>query len=690
MGLVTEYPIGFLFFCLLLGAIYACILYYRDIKQGLKPATRLAMLVLRFLSVSLISFLLLGPLIRQTDKIVEKPVIIIGMDNSRSMVLTADSDFYRSVFPKSLDTLKEALQKKCDVRIYSFGDKLVSGFDASYGGLNTDISTFFEEVNTRYSNRNAAALILATDGIYNDGTDPYYSARKTSFPVYTIALGDTMLKKDILIRKVIYNKIAYKGDQFPVEALVEMNKCAGTSTKLTLSQGSHLLETKEIRANSDHALQKVTYMLEAKEKGIVKYSLRLSDLDGEGSLQNNFASFIIEVLDSRQKIALIFDSPHPDITAIQKGLEGSSHFEIDLLRLSELPKSFEKYDLVILHQLPSVTNVADFGALMKSKVSLLIIIGSQTDINALNILKPGLIVNAAKNSFVESQPGVNEDFSLFSMDKKDVSVFNEFPPLQCPFGTYQFNPLSDVLFYQRIANVATRTPMFLFTRVGEKKVGFIAGENIWRWRISNFIQQSNHESFDLMIDKIAQYLSTKDDKSFFRIHLNNRISENEPVEIEAEVFNASYELINDPDVSITITDSENKTYPFVFGKTPRAYFLNAGLFPIGEYTYKASVKVGSQMFLKTGKFFVEQVNVESSNLVADHNLLYRIAASHDGEMIEPASMRKLAEKILARDDIRSVSIYQKRMADLIGNPWLFVLILALLATEWVIRKREGM
>lgn len=693
MELVTEYPFGFVFLCLLSGAIFAFVLYYKDLKRGLKSTTHRVMLIFRFLSVSLISFLLLGPLIKQSDKLVEKPIIIFGVDNSRSMVLTGDSDYYRTVFPKSIDTLVKILQNKCDVKIYSFDGKLASGFDASYGGVKTDISTFFNEVNTRFSNRNAAALVLASDGIYNSGTDPFYAARKITFPIYTVALGDTLLKKDILIRKIIVNKTAYKGDKFPVEVLVEMNKCAGSTTKLTLSQGPHLLETKEIRANSDHSQQKISFVLEAKDKGVIRYSLQLSEIQGEGSKVNNSAGFIVEVLDARQKIALIFDSPHPDIMAIQKGLEGSSHFETDLLQVSDLTdknEKYEKYDLIILNQLPSVTNVANLDALFKSKASLLIIVGSQTDINSLNNLKPGLIINSAKNSFSESQPIVNDGFALFSMDKKDLAVFSEFPPLQCPFGTYQFSPLTDVLFYQKIGNVPTRTPLIMFTHVGEKKVGFIVGENIWRWRISDYIQQSNHGSFDLMIDKIAQYLSTKEDKSFFRVHLNSRISENEPVEIEAEVFNASYELINDPDVNITITDAEKINYPFVFSKTGKAYYLNAGLFPIGEYSYKATAKVGSEIYQKFGKFFVEQVNVESSNLVADHNLLFRIATSHDGEMINKANIVKIADKILSREDIRSVSIYQQRMLDLIGNPWLFAIIFALLVAEWVIRKREGM
>ena len=279
---------------------------------------------------------------------------------------------------------------------------------------------------------------------------------------------------------------------------------------------------------------------------------------------------------------------------------------------------------------------------------------------------------------------------MFTLDKRDMAVFRDFPPLQCPFGTYQFSPLTDVLFYQKIGNIATRTPMILFTRYSEKKIGIIAGENFWRWRISDFIQQSNHEAFDLLIDKIALYLSTRDDKSFFRIKVNNKIFENEPVEMEAEVYNASYELINEPDVDITITDETGKTYPFIFSKTPKAYFLNAGLFQVGEYSYKANVKVGSVLYQKTGKFYIEQVNLESSNLTADHNLLFRIAASHDGQMVYRDDIGKLADQILARRDIRSVSIFQKRMTDLIGNPWLFALILALIAAEWILRKREGM
>ncbi len=647
------------------------------------------MVATRFLSVFFISFLLLSPLIKQTQKLIEKPVIILGIDNSRSMVLAGDSAYYRKEFPEKLNALSEELREQCEIKTYSFGDNLKLGFDAAYPDKHTDISAFFNEITTRYINRNAVALIIATDGIYNKGTDPFYAAQKITFPVYTIALGDTSLKKDLIIQKVVVNKTAYKGDKFPVEVIVEMNKCAGSSSRVTLVNEKKTLETKTLRAIGNRSVQKAVFMLDAGEPGLYRYSLRLDELENEVSSQNNQADFYVEVLDTRQKIALVFNAPHPDITAIQKALKGSTHFETELVPVDSMPASFDKYDLVILNQLPSVNTVKNLDPIMKSRASVLFIIGSQTDINAFNNLKTGLIINTSKNAFSESQSIVNDAFSLFTVDKKDAAFFSEATPLQSPFGVYQYSPLSEVLFYQKIGNVTTQSPMILFTRASEKKIGVITGENIWRWRMYNFIRQSNHEAFDLLIDKMAQYLSTRDDKSFFRIRVNNKISENEPVEMDADVYNATYELINEPDVNITITDASGKTYPFVFSKTLKSYHLNTGLFPVGEYSYAANVKVGSSLYQKSGKFYIEQVNIESSNLVADHNLLFRIAMAHDGEMVLRDSIMTLAKRITSRQDIRSVSIFQKRMTGLIGNPWIFGLILFLLTAEWVIRKREG-
>ena len=182
----------------------------------------------------------------------------------------------------------------------------------------------------------------------------------------------------------------------------------------------------------------------------------------------------------------------------------------------------------------------------------------------------------------------------------------------------------------------------------------------------------------------------KEDKSFFRVKLNEPVNENKGILFNAEVYNASYELVNDPDVNLIITDSSNKTYPFMFNKNANAYQLNAGIFSLGKYKYNASVKLGNKQYQKSGSFTVIPVNNEAINLVADYNLLYRIASSHEGSIILPGKLERIINILNERDDIHSVSMIQKRFTDLIGNLWLFILLLLLLTAEWAIRKRNGL
>jgi hypothetical protein len=232
--------------------------------------------------------------------------------------------------------------------------------------------------------------------------------------------------------------------------------------------------------------------------------------------------------------------------------------------------------------------------------------------------------------------------------------------------------------------------MIIFFKNNDRKVGIIAGENIWRWRLSDFISRGNHEAFDELVGKIAMYLSVKGDKSFFRVNVKNTIPENEPVEVSAEVLNESYELINDPDVSFVVKDKSGKSYPFLLAKTGKDYYLNAGAFPAGDYIWEASVTVGKNRYTRNGTFGIAPVNLEALSLIADHALLAQIADAHNGFTTTPEGMQSLAEQLLSQRDISSVAHFSKRFSDLAGNLWLFLLILALLTAEWAVRKRSGM
>lgn len=647
------------------------------------------MFALRFLFVTIIAFLLLSPMIMMKEKVIEKPLVVIGADNTESVAMTGDSSFYRTKWPSLLEDFRKKLSSKADVQVFSVGEKVTDGFDAAYRGQRTDISDFFREILTRFANRNVAAVVLASDGIYNHGTDPYYASRTVSMPIYTVRLGDTTLRKDLILKKVISNKVAFKNDRFPVELLVEMNKCSQQKSAITISRAGEAIVKREISTALERSVQRYTFWLDANQPGINRYKIEISPLDGEANYDNNISELIVDVRDARQKAAILYNAPHPDLMAIENALTSSSHFETELISNPAAVDNWNKYDLVILHQIPSITSVRDLNSLMNSKVSMLFILGAQSDINSFNALKTGLTINAGKNSMFDTEPVLNQDFSLFSVTRQEFQIMEDYPPLFSPFGTYQYSPLSDILVYQKIAGVTTKNPLVLFSKAGEKKVGIIAGENIWRWRIDNYIRNASFDGFDQLMDKISIYLSTREDKNFLRIRIKNRFSEIEPVELEAELFNKSYERITTPDINLTIFDSEKKSYPFIFSKGDPVYYLKAGVFPAGDYTYTASARVGNEIFQQTGQFYVSEVNAEAVSLIADHQILNRIAISHDGQAFSPDSLEYLADVILKRDEMKSVSSSLLSYSDLIAVPWLFLFLLLLITTEWIIRKREG-
>ena len=572
---------------------------------------------------------------------------------------------------------------------YSFSDHVEKSLLTGFNGKQTDLSSLFDDLRSRYSNRNVGAVIIATDGIYNKGANPFYAAARITSPVYTIALGDTALRKDIILKKVSFNRNAFIGDKFPVELMIEADRCENEKTEVLVKKKDEVVFRKPLIFSVGNSFQKISFVLDAKEKGLNRYSVLVSPVPGEINKENNHQEMVVEVTDEHQKILILYEAPHPDISAFREAMESSSKYEVDQYKISEFNQPINKYDLVILYQLPSLAGYNNLARFTGSGISVLFILGTTTDYNAFNSLRAGMIITANPVSFSETQPWLNTDFSLFTTGTENEKLYNEFPPLLCPFGSYQFTAGSDILFYQKIGNVRSKLPLVVFFRDASKKIGVIAGENIYKWRLSDYQQKENLEGFNELINKIVQYMSVKEDKSFLRITYPTRIPENEPVEFEGAVYNASYELINDPDLSLVIRDEQKRSYPFVFGKSGKTYYLNAGTFPAGNYTYEATVKVGNSMYRKTGEFLVTALNMESVNTVADHNILYRIAKSHDADMVYPAGLDDLLKKINSREDIRPVSYLQKRYSDLIGNIWIFLLVLAMVSAEWFLRKRSG-
>jgi len=690
-SLITSYSSWFLIVCILAGSGYASLLYFRKKENDFSAITNRVLALLRGTAVTLIAFLLLSPLVKSTTRFTEKPIVLLALDNSGSMVLGKDSNFYRHEFADKYRKLAENLSKKYEVQAITFGDKITNGLNPDFTGKQTNMESMFNEIRDRYSNRNLAALILAGDGIYNQGADPLYVSENAPYTIYTVALGDTTQQKDIVISRVNYNRVVFLGNDFPLEITVTAHRSVGSQSKLSVSSGEQQLFSESFTVTQEHYSHTFTTKLNASKPGVQHYRVAVSGLPGEISKANNFQDVYIEVLDGRQKILLLQAAPHPDVAALRLAIEKNPNYAVENFMLSEFNGTLAAYSLVILYQVPSVIDIGlqVTNQLKSLPIPVLYIIGSQSNIAAYNNLQTGLMIPQTLTSFNEAIGILNPDFSLFSVGSEIGQLIQELPPLRVPFGQYKQGTASQVLMFQKIGNVGTKIPLILFNQGIDRKSATITGEGIWRWRMANYLKAGNQQTFDDLFTKIIQYLSLREDKDQFRVQVKNKFDENEVVEIDAELYNDSYQLVNKPEVNILLTDEKKKNFPFAFTRTENAYYLNAGSLPAGKYTYTATTSYGGKSFKKAGMFNVVSLNVESLNTVANHVLLNNIASRHKGKMVYPAQLDQIEQLLAARDDVKTIVYSQKRFTDLVSIFPALLLLLGLLSAEWFLRKRNG-
>ena len=692
INLVSEYSLWYIFLCLFIGALYSAVLYFKE-NQLLDIAIWLkrTLAASRFFLVALIAFLLLNPLFKTLFREIEKPVIIIGQDDSESIVLGKEADFYKKDYKESLNKFIDRLSDKYEVRKYNFGDVVNTNPNVNFNSKETDISSFITEINTRYANRNVGAVVLASDGLYNKGINPIYSPLQLKAPLYSVLLGDTAIKRDLILSKVNHNRLAYLGNKFPVEVIISAKKLKGFKSKLTVAKGKDLVFSQDFVIGNEDFSFTVPLLLNASETGMQRYKISLTPVAGEFTHVNNQKDIFIDVLDGRQKVLVLADAPHPDVNAIRNSIQNNDNYEVAFSLAKDFNKSVKEYDLVILHQLPSQKNniLKITQELEKEHISRLFVLGNQSSINQFNALKTGLNISGFSNRYNDCQALPLDDFSLFTLGESNLKFIKKYPPLSVPFGSYKLDNSVYALLKQKVGMVETPDPLIVFNTAFESKIAVIAGEGIWRWRLFDFVENQNQNNFDELIGKIVQFLALKVDKSFFKVISKNNFNENEAIEFDAELYNESYELINKFDVNIVLFDQANRKYPFVFNKTSTAYKLNAGVLPIGNYRYEATVNIGNKLLKDKGELSVNALEVENINTVADHQLLYSLAKKYGGESLDKRELDKLATILENREDIKPVSYSQQRLNEVINFKSIFFIILVLLTLEWFVRRRSG-
>jgi hypothetical protein len=429
---------------------------------------------------------------------------------------------------------------------------------------------------------------------------------------------------------------------------------------------------------------------DANKSGLLRYRIQIVPLEGEITTENNTKDVFVEVIDQRKKIAIIYNSPHPDAAAISRALEKNNAYQIDVFAANKFTGKINDYETVVLHQLPSAKNQAThiINEIRQLNVPVFYILGTQINYAVFNGLNTGVQVTVGRDMTNDAYPAYNQNFASFTISSSMQQLFSSFPPVKVPFGSFKVSPSSATLLHQKIGSVATSYPLFVFNQDAVSRSVVFLGDGLWRWRMYNYLYENNTDEFDELISKSFQFLSIKADRSLFRVNGKTVYSENEPVRFNAELYNHNYELVNEPEVLMTISQ-DGKNYPFTFSRSFKSYELNAGSFAQGDYQWEASTTYNNEKHSKSGRFSVQKINLEAVNLVADYQLMHNLASLNGGKCFSDDSLNAVYKAIKDNDQIKSIAHYNKKFTSLLDSVWLLILIFLFLSTEWVLRKWSG-
>ncbi|MBT7480952.1 MAG: hypothetical protein HN677_00990 [Flavobacteriales bacterium] len=673
-GITTELSIYYSIICILLGVVYAYFLYR---KNNFESKTLTSVLfVFRALVVSVLSFLLLNPLTNILETTEEKPIVILAQDASVSC--QESEDFIK--FTK----LQQSLSENFDVFVYNYSDELREGFVSEKKGVSTNISKLMDEVDLKFSGRNLLGVVLSSDGLYNDGSNPLYHKISKSIPFYTIPLGDTSVIKDVRISDVLHNEISFLGNTSPIEVQIQTEKCRGENITVKLYHQSKLIASKKVKVKTDNEYIKVPFVIENNFVGLQKYRVEVGSVSQENNTANNSYKLFVEVLDSRYKILFLSDVSHPDISAIKSVLEKNKNYELEIESTSDFTKNIENYNLIVLFHLNSrKTNVIE--KIKESDVSLLMISNS-INTSLISQIYNGFSVKG-KSKSQEITTEMNTTFSKFSISPSLRNYIQDLPPLHSPFGIYNYPASAEVLLYQKIGMYTTEKPFVLLDQSQNRKIGLILGEGLWKWKINDRKEGEFHKNFEELISKITQYLLINEDKSRFRIFHDKKILEGKSIVFKAEYYNENYELTNTKEVSQKVFNEKGEEFRFVYSKNQNTYFLDLGNLAVGTYTFKSAY--AENLDVKEGSFTVVPKQLEGNIIRANHQILYQLSKESNAVMFPEFNIENIINQFNESPLNKTVLHTSKKTTSVINKSWILILLLSLLSGEWFARKFNG-
>lgn len=694
--------------------------------RGLRAVTIWA---LQALTLAVLLFVLWQPAISVTSLRPQQNIVAVVIDDSRSMSI-ADTGKPREEIAAGIlnDGLLKRLRSRFQVRLYKMGaglDRIQSPTEVHANQPATRLGVALRQIADESATLPIGAVVLLTDGSDNTGgidLDTMNALEQRRLPVSAIGIGSTELKNDVELDGFSVPSKALPGSRLQARVTLRQAGFSGKRARLVISGGG------AIRAQRDITLRSAPEQVESIEfnagkNGVQELEARLDPLPGETNTENNELRQVLSIDTSKKRILYVEGEPRWEYKFLRRAVEDDPALQVvSMLRTTQnkiyrqgisnpneladgFPSKAEdlfEYQALILGSVESAFFTPQQQEFIKEFVDRrgggLLFLGGRWALSdgGYNVppfteLLPVTLPqrkNTFRRDFVAAELTAAGRTSLICRIEDDAEKSTQHWEVLPYLANYQdpgtAKPGAVVL--ARVDAGGTRVPLLITENYGRGRTAVFATAGSWRWRMQQPVGDSSQETF---WRQLLRWEAGATPGRVVATTPDARLEDNGKIQLRAEVRNKEYLPVSDAEVEASIIEPGGTSDSVLLTPDPLmqgVYSANWDAAKPGAYLAEITAKQGGQPLGRDVLTFRRE-NGFAENFHREQNreLLQKLAAETGGHYYTPRTARRLPDEIAYSE----AGITAREIKDLWNMPAIFLLILLLKSSEWMLRRRWG-
>lgn len=692
--LTSRYSI---FISLLLITASLAVSFYFYKKTNLSAFKKYILIIIKTTAFFIILFLFLEPSILALVNINRSPVNIVLIDDSRSNVLYNKNKLKDKY--NNLDIFRDKFNT------YSFSvsanpPKKIEKPDSLYSdGFETNLSSALENVRKEFPEDIFNSFTIISDGNFNSGGNPLYTAKTFQCPFITLGIGDTIQEKDIAIENILYNKKAFTGTLNKINVQIKAYGYMNESVNFSLIREGKVIAVKTINIDADNWTGEITFNIEESDPGTIRYRVAADSKPKEFTYKNNYSDFLINYLQNKINILYISDGPGYDNAVMTNILKRIKNYNITIKTVKssndfyEGPLDFQTFgelSAVFLHGFPphqfSTEIITSLSEKIKTfNIPLIFFSGKNTDYKKLDIfsdLIPFTIKNLSSEETVNLQ-GTGRQGETYENIFKEMSSS---PPVFIGVSVIQKGG-SEVLLTSKTSS----EPVLITRNNPNNKSAAFLGYGFWKWRLNS--KQNYEPLLEKFLLEIINMSLIKDKKSKLVVIPEKDIFDySEDLKFTAEVYDENFNPIKNTLVKAKIFSGQNIIRSdLIFSMSENKYYLNAGKLQTGDYVIKAEAELNGNFYVNDeARFLSDTLNDEYKVTRSNFENLRLLADNTQGRFFTFTNTDSINNYLNSIRGIKEeLQLSRYIHFNLWENRYVLLFVILLFSIEWIIRKRNN-